>query len=59
MKVGVPVVCQNGHSSTWVIEVVGLDVRHHAPRDVCPCPKHNLGDGWSPAGLPFVMAEKG
>lgn len=55
MKIGIPVVCHNGHPSTWVLEIVGLETKDIGPTDLCTCPKWSIGDGWRPAGEPFVM----
>jgi hypothetical protein len=58
MKVGIPVECQNGHASMYVIEVVArdLDVVHRGATERCGCPKHNLGDGWRATGRPVLIS---
>lgn len=58
MKIGVPVKCQNGHKAVWIIEISGLDVieRGVDPRLKCDCPKHEIGQGYFPAGKPFVWS---
>lgn len=59
MKIGVPVKCHNGHRAIWVIEVDGLDVIHRGVPDAekCGCPKHEIGQGYSPTGEPSVLGE--
>lgn len=60
MKIAVPVKCQNGHSAIWIIEISGLDVRtigvDEREQPKCDCPKHEIGQGYFPAGKPFVWS---
>ena len=56
MKIGIPVACQNGHASTWVLEIVGMEAIDRGATDACPCPKWNIGEGWRSTGAePFVV----
>lgn len=56
VRVHTPVVCQNGHRATWTHEFKGLDVRSlGVGRDEdCPCPKHNIDQGWTVAGPSYT-----
>lgn len=51
----IPVVCQNGHTAKWKIEIMGLEVRHKGVlHDICSCPKHELGEGYRATGPAVV-----
>lgn len=58
MKIGIPVKCQNGHKSTWLIEISGLDavsMGTFGDPNRCKCPKHEIGQGYFADGKPFVV----
>lgn len=58
MKIGIPVRCQNGHKSTWLIEISGLEavsMGTFGDPNRCKCPKHEIGQGYFADGKPFVV----
>jgi hypothetical protein len=48
VKIGVPVVCQNGHRAVFWYELFGLtwSDRGVSRDQQCDCPKHDMGQGW-------------
>lgn len=60
MKIGIPVKCQNGHKSTWLIEISGLDavsMGTFGDPNRCKCPKHDIGQGYFADGAPFLLEQ--
>lgn len=48
MKIGVPVICQNGHKAVYYFNLEELDWKDIgvAKEENCDCPKWEFGQGW-------------
>ena len=58
MRIGIPVMCQNGHEATWIIVINGLEVVNKGvTHDKCQCSKSRFGEGYKEYGEPFVINE--
>jgi hypothetical protein len=48
IKIGIPVVCQNGHRAVYYFKLENLEFKDEgvSKESNCKCPKFELGEGW-------------